>query len=197
MNPIAEAALDQIFRHARTANGFADRPVPDDLLRQVVELAALGPTSMNCQPARFVFVRTPEGKARLKDCLSPGNVEKTMAAPVTAIVATDTRFYEYMPQVWHGDGAREMFAGNAALAQATAQRNGTLGGAWLIMAARAGAGLRADERFRRRQAERRLLRRRALQGQLPGQPGLRRSRQAVPAQPASGLRSGGLAGLAL
>jgi nitroreductase len=137
MNPIAEAALDQIFRHARTANGFADRPVPDDLLRQVVELAALGPTSMNCQPARFVFVRTPEGKARLKDCLSPGNVEKTMAAPVTAIVATDTRFYEYMPQVWHGDGAREMFAGNAALAQATAQRNGTLGGAWLIMAARA------------------------------------------------------------
>ena len=164
MNPIAEAALDQIFRHARTANGFADRPVPDDLLRQVVELAALGPTSMNCQPARFVFVRTPEGKARLKDCLSPGNVEKTMAAPVTAIVATDTRFYEYMPQVWHGDGAREMFAGNAALAQATAQRNGTLGGAWLIMAARPGAGLRADERFRRRQAERRLLCRRALQG---------------------------------
>ena len=137
MNPIAEAALDQIFRHARTANGFADRPVPDDLLRQVVELAALGPTSMNCQPARFVFVRTPEGKARLKDCLSPGNVEKTLAAPVTAIVATDTRFYEDMPQVWHGDGAREMFAGNAALAQATAQRNGTLGGAWLIMAARA------------------------------------------------------------
>ncbi len=137
MNPIAQVALDQIFRHARTANGFADRPVPDDLLRQVVELAALGPTSMNCQPARFVFVRTPEGKARLKDCLSPGNVEKTMAAPVTAIVATDTRFYEYMPQVWHGDGAREMFAGNAALAQATAQRNGTLGGAWLIMAARA------------------------------------------------------------
>ena len=137
MNPIAEAALDQIFRHARTANGFADRPVPDDLLRQELELAALGPTSMNCQPARFVFVRTPEGKARLKDCLSPGNVEKTMAAPVTAIVATDTRFYEYMPQVWHGDGAREMFAGNAALAQATAQRNGTLGGAWLIMAARA------------------------------------------------------------
>ncbi len=137
MNPIAQVALDQIFRHARTANGFADRPVPDDLLRQVVELAALGPTSMNCQPARFVFVRTPEGKARLKDCLSPGNVEKTMAAPVTAIVATDMRFYEYMPQVWHGDGAREMFAGNAALAQATAQRNGTLGGAWLIMAARA------------------------------------------------------------
>lgn len=137
MNPIAAPALDQIFRHARTANGFADRPVSDELLRQVYELAALGPTSMNCQPARFVFVRTPEGKARLKDCLSPGNVDKTMLAPVTAIVAVDSQFHEHMPQVWHGEGAREMFAGNPALAQATAQRNGTLGGAWLIMAARA------------------------------------------------------------
>ena len=135
--PLPEAALAQLFTDAHTVNAFLDIPVPPELLHQVDELARMGPTSMNCQPARFVFVRTPEGKARLKDCLSPGNVEKTMAAPVTAIVATDTRFYEYMPQVWHGDGAREMFAGNAALAQATAQRNGTLGGAWLIMAARA------------------------------------------------------------
>jgi len=130
-------ALDRIFRTARTANGFLDRPVPDDLLRQVYELAAWGPTSMNTQPARYVFVRTPEGKARLKDSLSPGNLDKTMAAPVTAIVAVDSRFYEHMPQVWHAEGARELFAGNAALAQATAQRNGTLGGAYLIVAARA------------------------------------------------------------
>lgn len=135
--PLDSAALDQLFRRARTANGFTAEPVSDALLRQVYELAALGPTSMNTQPARYVFVRTPEGKARLKDCLSPGNVDKTMAAPVTAIVAIDTRFHEYMPQVWHGEGAQALFEGNAALAQATAQRNGTLGGAYLIMAARA------------------------------------------------------------
>lgn len=132
-----DTALDQLFRNARTANGFTDQPVSDELLRQVYELAALGPTSMNCQPARYVFVRTPEGKARLKACLSPGNVDKTLAAPVTAIVAVDSQFHEHMPQVWHGEGARELFAGNAALAQATALRNGTLGGAYLIIAARA------------------------------------------------------------
>ena len=132
-----DQALDQIFRKARTANGFTAQPVPDELLRQVYALAAMRPTSMNTQPARYVFVRTPEGKARLKPCLSPGNVDKTMAAPVTAIVATDTRFFEHMPKVWHGEGAREMFAGNAALAAATAQRNGTLGGAYLLIAARA------------------------------------------------------------
>lgn len=130
-------ALDQIFRHARTANGFLDQPVSDDLLRQVYELATWGPTAMNTQPARYVFVRTPEGKAKLKPCLMPGNVDKTMAAPVTAIVAVDSQFYENMPQVWHGPGMREMFAGNAALAQSTAQRGGTLGGAYLMIAARA------------------------------------------------------------
>ncbi len=137
MNPIPASALDQIFRSARTANGFTDQPVSDDLLRQIYELASYGPTAMNCQPARYVFVRTPEGKARLRECLSPGNVDKTAAAPVTAIVAMDTQFYEHMPQIWHGEGAREMFAGNAALAQATVRRNGTLGGAYLIIAARA------------------------------------------------------------
>ena len=137
MASIDTSALDQIFRRARTANDFTAEPVPDELLRQVYELAALGPTSMNTQPARYVFVRTPEGKARLKDCLSPGNVDKTMAAPVTVIVAVDSQFHEHMPQIWHGEDAREMFAGNAALAQATALRNGTLGGAYLMIAARA------------------------------------------------------------
>lgn len=137
MSPIAATSLDQIFRTARTANGFTAEPVSDDLLRQVYELASWGPTSMNCQPARYVFVRTPEGKARLKACLAPGNVDKTMSAPVTAIVAVDSQFHEHMPQIWHGEGAREMFAGNAALAQSTALRNGTLGGAYLIIAARA------------------------------------------------------------
>ncbi|MDO5625040.1 MAG: malonic semialdehyde reductase [Pseudomonadota bacterium] len=131
------AALDQLFRQARTANGFTAEPVPETLLRQIYALAALGPTSMNTQPARYVFVRSPEGKARLRECLSPGNVDKTDAAPVTAIVAVDSQFHEHMPHLWHGEGAREMFAANPALAQATALRNGTLGGAWLIMAARA------------------------------------------------------------
>lgn len=130
-------AFDLIFREARTANGFTDRPVPDELLKQVYELAAWAPTSMNSQPARYVFIRTAEGKARLKPALSPGNVEKTMSSPVTAIVATDTQFYEHMPQVWHGAGARENFAGNPGLAEATATRNGTLGGAYFILAARA------------------------------------------------------------
>ncbi|HRN76814.1 malonic semialdehyde reductase [Ottowia sp.] len=134
---LGSQAIDQVFRDARTANGFTDQPVSDELLWQVYELAAFGPTSMNSQPARYVFVRSPEGRARLRECLLPGNVDKTQTAPVTAIVAVDTQFHEHMPQVWHGEGAREMFAGNAALAQATAQRNGTLGGAWLIIAARA------------------------------------------------------------
>ena len=130
-------ALDQIFRKARTANGFIDKSVSDELLQQVYELAALGPTSMNTQPTRYVFIRTPQGKERLKPALSPGNVEKTMGAPVTVIVATDTQFYEHMPQIWHGAGARENLAGNPAMAQATATRNGTLGGAYFIIAARA------------------------------------------------------------
>jgi 3-hydroxypropanoate dehydrogenase len=135
--PLDAAALDRIFRNARTANGFLDRPVPDNLLRQVYELAAWGPTSMNTQPARYVFVRTAQGKAKLKDCLMPGNVDKTMLAPVTVIVAVDSQFHEHMPQVWHVAGARDLFAGNPALAQATARRNATLGGAYLMIAARA------------------------------------------------------------
>ena len=131
------SALALLFRKARTANGFTNEPVSDDLLRQIYELAALGPTSMNTQPARFVFVRTPEGKARLLECLSPGNVDKTRGAPVTVIVATDTQFYEHMPQVWHKPEARDTFAGNPTLASNTATRNGTLTGGYLIMAARA------------------------------------------------------------
>lgn len=129
-------ALDQIFLKARTANGFTDEPVSDEQLRQVYELAVMGPTSMNCQPARYVFLRTPESRERLLPALSPGNLEKTRRAPVTVIVATDTRFYEHMPQVWHREGAKENFEANAALASATASRNGTLGGAYFIIAAR-------------------------------------------------------------
>ncbi|MBX6317380.1 malonic semialdehyde reductase [Pigmentiphaga sp.] len=137
MPAISQEALDQIFLTARTQNGWLDKPVSDDLLRQIYEIAKMGPTSMNCQPMRVVFLRTPEAKARLIPALSPGNVDKVKAAPVTAIIATDTRFYEYMPQVWHREGAKEMFEGNPALASATATRNGTLQGAYFIIAARA------------------------------------------------------------
>lgn len=134
---IAQACLDQIFVKARTANAFLDKPVEPSLLRQVYELASFGPTSMNTQPTRYVFLGTPEARTRLLPAMSPGNLEKTRTAPMTVIVATDTRFYEHMPEVWHKPGAKENFEANPALAQATATRNGTLGGAYFIIAARA------------------------------------------------------------
>ena len=134
---IAQACLDQLFLNARTANGFIDKPVPMALVQEAYDIAKMGATSMNTQPARYVFITTPEAKARLLPAMSPGNLEKTRLAPVTVIVATDTRFYEHMPQIWHGAGAKEMFEGNAPLAQGTATRNGTLGGAYFMIAARA------------------------------------------------------------
>jgi 3-hydroxypropanoate dehydrogenase len=134
---IEPSCLDQIFLKARTANGFLDRPVPMDLLREIYAIASLGATSMNTQPARYVFLLTPEARARLLPAMSPGNLDKTRTAPVTVIVATDTRFYEHLPQVWHKPGARENYQGNPALAQATATRNGTLGSAYFMIAARA------------------------------------------------------------
>ena len=135
--PASHLTVEQIFNEARTANGFIDKPVPLELLQQIYDLAKMGPTSMNTQPTRYVFLTTPASRERLRPALSPGNLDKTMAAPVTVIVATDTRFYENMPQVWHGAGAKEMFEGNAPMAQATATRNGTLGGAYFMVAARA------------------------------------------------------------
>lgn len=137
MNPIDTAALDTLFFKARTANGFIDKPVPDELLRRVYEVAALGPTSMNTQPTRYVFLNSKESRERLLPAMLPGNLDKTRTAPVTVIVATDTKFYEHMPKVWHREGAKENFEANAGLASATATRNGTLGGAYFIIAARA------------------------------------------------------------
>ena len=134
---IAQTCLDQIFFDARTANGFLDQPVPMALLQEVYDIAKMGATSMNSQPTRYVFLISPESRARLIPALSPGNVEKTKVAPVTVIVATDTRFFEHMPQIWHVAGAKEMFEGNVPLAQGTATRNGTLGGAYFMIAARA------------------------------------------------------------
>jgi 3-hydroxypropanoate dehydrogenase len=134
---IAQASLDQLFFNARTANGFLDKPVPTSLLQEAYDIAKMGATSMNTQPTRYVFLTTPQAKERLMPALMPGNVDKTKSAPVTVIVATDTKFFEHMPTIWHGPGAKEMFEGNSTLAQGTATRNGTLGGAYFMIAARA------------------------------------------------------------
>jgi 3-hydroxypropanoate dehydrogenase len=133
-------SLDLLFRTARTQNGWLPKPVPESLLREIFDLAKLPPTSANCSPMRVVFVTTPEGKARLKPALAAGNLAKTMAAPVTAIIANDTKFYDELPRLFPHADARSWFASNEALAAATAMRNGTLQGGYLILAARA-AGL--------------------------------------------------------
>lgn len=130
-------ALDQLFIQARTYNAFAPEPIPETTLRHLHELMKWGPTSMNCQPARLVFVITREGKARLAPALSPSNLDKTLAAPATVIIATDNRFHEQLPTMFPAYDARPMFEGNAQLAASTAFRNGTLQGAYLILAARA------------------------------------------------------------
>jgi len=135
---IEQTALDQLFLKARTFNKFTAEPVGDELLRQLYELYKWGPTSMNTQPGRVVFVRSEEAKQKLRPTLMPSNVDKTMAAPVVAIVGYDTAFYEHMPTQFPGNpAARDMFAGNTGLSTDTATRNSSLQGAYLIMAARA------------------------------------------------------------
>ncbi len=135
---IAEQCLDIIFRNARTHNGWLAKPVTDETIREIYETMKWGPTSANGSPARFLFLRSKEAKERLRPALSPGNVEKTMSAPVTVIVAYDLRFYERMHKLFpHNAGIRKVFSENPALADATAKRNGTLQGAYLIIAARA------------------------------------------------------------
>lgn len=137
MSRIDITSLNQMFLNARTANGFTGQPVPAELLQEVYEIAKFGPTSMNTQPARYVFLTTPQAKARLTPALSAGNVEKTNSAPVTVIIAKDTRFFEHMPTIWHGPNAKEMFEGNVPMAQGTATRGTTLSGAYFMIAARA------------------------------------------------------------
>jgi 3-hydroxypropanoate dehydrogenase len=129
--------LDQIFRKARTHNGWRPTEVPNKLLEEAVELAKMGPTSANASPLRIVFVRSPEAKLRLKPALMPGNVDKTMAAPVTAITAYDTKFYELLPRLFPHADAKAWFVGNEAFANDTAYKNGTLQVAYLIIALRA------------------------------------------------------------
>lgn len=132
-----DAALDTLFRAARTKNAWTDEPVSDEVLQQLYDIVKFGPTSANSSPARFVFLRTPEAREKLKPALNPGNIEKTMTAPVTVIVAFDPLFYEKLPKLFPHADARGWFSGNPDLADETAFRNGTLQGAYLIMAARA------------------------------------------------------------
>ncbi len=134
---LEQTALDLLFNDARTYSYWRDEPVADDTLQRLYELLRMAPTSGNCSPARFVFVRSAEAKARLKPALDEGNVAKTMAAPVTAIVATDFEFYEYMPKLYPQTDARSWFAGKPEAILWGGFRNGTLQGAYLILAARA------------------------------------------------------------
>jgi 3-hydroxypropanoate dehydrogenase len=129
--------LDLVFNAARTHSAWQDRPVSEELLRHIWDLAKMGPTSANCMPARIVFVVSAEAKSRLKPCLAEGNIEKTMAAPATAIIGYDLAFYEKLPELFPHTDARAWFVGNNALIETTAFRNGTLQGAYFIMAARA------------------------------------------------------------
>jgi 3-hydroxypropanoate dehydrogenase len=134
---IDAAALDRVFLSARTHNGWQPRAVPEELLREAVDLAKMGPTSANTSPLRIVFVRTEEGKQRLKPALSPGNLEKTMAAPVTAILGHDLAFPDLLPRLFPHMDLKPMFVGNDALIADTAFRNSSLQAAYFILALRA------------------------------------------------------------
>src|SRR5579859_7207377 len=130
-------SLDILFRKARTLRAWLPKPVSDDLLRELYDLMKWGPTSGNSCPARILFLRTPEAKERLRPTLSPGNVEQTMKAPATAVIAYDLKFYDRLPKlVPHNPAAREDFVNSPEFAATTAFRNGSLQGGYFIMAAR-------------------------------------------------------------
>lgn len=135
--PLNDAALDQLFRTARTYNGFLDKPVSDEQLTAIWDLMKFGPTSANALPARIVWVRSEEAKEKLAGLVSEGNAAKVRQAPVTAIIGMDREFYEHLPDLFPHTDARSWFVGNDALAEVTAFRNSTLQGAYLLLAARA------------------------------------------------------------
>ena len=131
------SALDSLFRDARTHYSWTDAPVSDEQLGQLYDVVKFGPTSANTSPARFMFLRTPEARERLRPALSAGNMDKTLSAPVVTIVAWDPWFYDRLPELFPHADARSWFAGNQALAEETAFRNSSLQGAYLMLAARA------------------------------------------------------------
>lgn len=135
--PLSAEAQAQLFTEARTRNAWSDRKVTDAQIRELYDLMKWGPTSANCSPARFVFLRSEEAKARLKPFLMEGNVKKTMGAPCVAVIGHDMTFYERLPQLFPHADAKSWFEGNEALIEDTAFRNGTLQGAYLMIAARA------------------------------------------------------------
>ncbi len=136
--PISQDALNQLFLNARTHNAWTDAEVPDALLRELVDIVKMGPTSANCSPARIVFVKSDAAKNRLKPFLSEGNLEKTMSAPVCAIIGHDLEFYEHMAKLFpHNKDSRYWFEGDPEKILETAFRNGTLQGAYFLIAARA------------------------------------------------------------
>lgn len=133
---LPDTALDQLFRNARTYNAFTSKAVSDETLRELYDLLKWGPTAFNAQPARYVFVRSAQAKEKLRPALSSGNLDKTIAAPVTVIVAGDTRFFDYLPNQFPAYDAKPLYEANPALIEPTIQRNGSLQGAYLILAAR-------------------------------------------------------------
>lgn len=136
-NKLNDAGLNQLFLDARTVHGFLPDAVSDAQIHELYDLMKWAPTSMNCQPARFVFLKSKEAKARLLPALSPGNVPQVESAAVTVIIAYDTQFFDHLPTLFPVMDAKPMFAGNADLAQATAFRNGSMQGAYLMLAIRA------------------------------------------------------------
>ena len=133
---LSDEALDQLFRTARTYTSWLPQNVPADVLRELYELTKFGPTSSNCCPARFVFLTTPDAKARLVPALAAGNIDKTKSAPVNVIVAWDTAFYEQLPRLFPHRDMRSLFVGNPTVIAETGLRNSSLEGAYFILAAR-------------------------------------------------------------
>jgi 3-hydroxypropanoate dehydrogenase len=135
--PLSDAALSQLFTEARTRNGWTDRPVPEALLRRLYDLTKFGPTALNMTPARFLFVTSPEAKARLVPLMAEGNRAKTAQAPVTVIIGQDIDFHDHLPTLFpHAPGARDWFAEEAGRREA-AFRNSSLQGGYFLIAARA------------------------------------------------------------
>ncbi len=137
---INEESKNILFRDARTYNAWQNRNVDDEILKELFELVKLAPTSANCSPMRVLFIKSESEKNRLKPYLMEGNIDKTMSAPVTAVIAHDMRFYEKLPKLFPHTDAKSWFEGNDSFIRETAFRNGSLQGGYFILAAR-GLGL--------------------------------------------------------
>ncbi len=135
--PLADPALDQLFRTARTYNGYLDTPVSPEQLHAIWELMKMGPTSANCLPARLVWCTSDVAKEKLAGCALPSNADKIRSAPVSVVIGMDMEFYDLLPELFPHADAKSWFVGNDAMIESTAFRNSSLQGAYFIMAARA------------------------------------------------------------